>query len=381
MERNPRIKALDARLKAAHADEAAATLPPNPEASLSREQVGAGGGSQSDTFAELGWTVDAAGRRRLARKASHEARLSEESLVRWEVHALRADVLQAFHELLWAQEHQRELEAGARRLQSLVQSVRTRAGQTADYDRLRLERELAQTQTAARRFQSESVRARGELSTFLGADVDPDQLKVEGDLAPKGRLPSSQAMRAAAQDHPRLQALLRRAEQKRLERDAARRRWLSEIGIHGGLKVSKSPGASDSGFVAGVSLPLPIFDRGQAEAGRKTAEREETLSLHEAENVEIRNALSQTRERARIAVETLESHRSSVLPQAERLEQMSGVGYLEGRIEILQLIDAYQGGTAARTLLLELALEARQASIDLERMLGMPIENVKETNP
>ena len=53
---------------------------------------------------------------------------------------------------------------------------------------------------------------------------------------------------------------------------------------------------------------------------------------------------------------------------------MAGLAYLEGRLGLLELIDAYRGGTSARVKELELALNARLDRIDLERVLGKPLE-------
>ncbi|MEK7388448.1 MAG: TolC family protein [Elusimicrobiota bacterium] len=375
LEQSPRSKGIQARVSAAAGARRAAGLLPNPSLELRREQVRLGGDTQSDTFVEVGMALDVSGRRSLRRSAAQAALDSIKESARADLNALRADARTAFYGVLEAQERQRVMGASTRRLKVFIESVRGRGAQASEYDRTRLERERAETEAEASLLERELAGLKVKIAELVAWESDPLALRLSGTLAPERPLPELAALRDRLEaEQPVLASLRKEQDRAAAELKLARRLWAPDLGLGLGLKSSRAAGQSGSGVVAGVGLELPVFDRGQAARDVKSAELRAAESALEGDSRKARVALEAADARARISGEALASYRAAAIPQAERLEQMAGLAYLEGRLGLLELIDAYRGGTSARVKELELALNARLDRIDLERVLGKPLE-------
>jgi cobalt-zinc-cadmium efflux system outer membrane protein len=71
----------------------------------------------------------------------------------------------------------------------------------------------------------------------------------------------------------------------------------------------------------------------------------------------------------------LVDYRAGLQAQGRQLEQIARAAYQEGEIGILELLDAYRVSLQSRLRSLDLASAARQAEIELERVVGEPVLN------
>src|SRR6185295_11158790 len=103
-------------------------------------------------------------------------------------------------------------------------------------------------------------------------------------------------------------------ERLELERQAASRLAIPEPIVAAGLKHSTFPGRSGNGYVVSVTVPLPLFNHGQAEAERARA----TIGRVQAEQTAQRQ---QIESEVRAAHETLRLRREAAATYAQGLEQ------------------------------------------------------------
>jgi len=367
---NPQIRILEGRLAAARAEERSARLLPNPGVGYRVERAG-----DTDTFIEGSWPLDVSGRRRLSRKAAKAGTASAENLYAWQIHSLFADVETLFFELLAGQERLRIAEEGARRYESILNNVRSRAGET-DYDRLRLEKELSEIKADANEASRDVIDLRSDFAVLLNRD--PNELELGGKIKNEEPIPDYKILQASIlSGHPRVAAALKQAEKRQLERKAARRRWFPDLNLTGGFKSVSGEGNRDSGFTAGLSIALPLFDRGQADADLAQAEGSIADAAAVIAKQEILQSFSRTYQDARLLKTAVQEYETALL-NAERLEQMAGLAYLEGRLGILELLDAYRGAIESRLRFINMTLEARLSEIELRRIVGRPFEELKE---
>lgn len=369
-ENNPRIKILQGKLDTARAEHRQSKLLRNPEVGYRVEDsVG------KDTFIEASWPVDITGRRWLKRKAANAGIASAENLYYWEMNSLQSDVKTHFYELLTGQERLRVAEEGARRYESILNNVRGRSGQT-DYDRLRLEKEVSEVKADANEIKRELIQLKTEFAILL--NDNPNNLRLSGELKSIPPIPGKSILESSVlSNHPKVIAALKEAERRKLERKAARRKWFPELKLSGGFKNTSGDEIDENGYVAGVSISVPLFDRGQAErqaAGGelKIAESEATLMKNE-----IEQSIAKNYQDAVLLKSALQDYETALL-NAEKLEQMAGLAYLEGRLGILELLDAYRGAVQSRLRYLNLALESQLSVIELERTLGRSLESLME---
>jgi len=364
---NPHTKILEGRLAATRAELRQSQLLPNPEVIWRIEDS-----VDNDNFVEASWPVDVSGRRWLKSKAAMAGIVSAERLYQWELNSLLADVKTLFFEVVACQERLRIAEEGASRYASILNNLRGRAGQT-DFDRLRLEKELAEVKADAAEAQRELHRLRIEFAILL--NEDPHAFRLAADLKPARALPSRETLEGSIlSDHPKVASALKAVERRDLERRAARRKWIPEITVSGGFKNTSGDDVNKSGFAGEISIAIPIFDAGQEELAAAKGELKAAESEAAIAKTEVMRRFAETYEDAVLVANSAREYETALLT-ADRVEQMAGLAYLEGRLGTLELLDAYSGAIKTRTRYIALTLESCILEIELERIIGRPIDS------
>ncbi|WP_306286412.1 TolC family protein [Sphingomonas sp. Ant20] len=162
---------------------------------------------------------------------------------------------------------------------------------------------------------------------------------------------------------------VRLAEADRLQAEAALRQEqiARRLNPSVGIGLRRLQQTSDTALVAGVSVPLPLFDRNQgniAAAGSAIraaeARRDAALALATAR---IRNAQTNL-DAARARVDALEG---AALPQAAEALRLANLAYRAGRLTLLELLDAQQALAAAQGELIDARVALAEASATLVR--------------
>lgn len=370
MTRDPRIRALDARVDEVRAQQAERALYPNPTATFSREHVF----DTSDVFVVARQELPISGRRRLLQAAGRSAVNAAAADARMQTVDLQASLRDAYTDLLLAQEREAALRGGIERLQALIGTLRVReeAGEGSRYDRLRGERALVDLQADLALSTGLRAQAQGALAAFLGPDVAPETLVAADALSAPGAPPTVPVLVAdALANRGDYRARQLSIEQFEAERRAATQLRLPTPVFTGGLKQSNTGSASSSGYQFSLDVSLPLFSRGQAAATLATAQKTraelESDSWRmriEAEVRALHTLVTAHRERAA-------RYRESATEIAESLAATGRVGYEEGELGILELLDAERQALDTRLRILDMTAAARHAAIDLDRAIGL----------
>jgi cobalt-zinc-cadmium efflux system outer membrane protein len=206
--------------------------------------------------------------------------------------------------------------------------------------------------------------ARGAVIAMLPAGVTIG--RVIAAPAP-GPAPSLDELLARAlATRPELRALASAAERAELEVDAVKRSRLRPS-LTGGVKRADTEAGRNTGAVVGFAMSLPVFDNGDRESARWTAERARAQAARASIEQHVRAEITR-------ASESLAARRTAAAadpPSAgDDLMQMAEVAYREGEAGILELLDAVRVSARARMRSLELQRDARAAEIALERAVG-----------
>jgi outer membrane protein TolC len=164
-----------------------------------------------------------------------------------------------------------------------------------------------------------------------------------------------------------LNALERDLEAVRLGRRAADRVRVPEPELTAGLKNSDRGG---TGGIFSVAVAIPLFDSGASARARLSVLEREINAELVSRRTEIRTsvlALSAIVNERRAAVERF---RRAAVAQAEELQRVAEVSYENAIRGILELLDVYRAGAAARIRLAELELALRRAEIELQELMG-----------
>lgn len=364
----------EAQVALGHAEAVGVGLWPNPSLIWDREQAtfGAGEVVGQDILA-LSIPLVLSGRLSLeSRSAALGAQAAEARLARARGE-LRHEASQAFSAALAAQERQAVLEESLSHLRRLAEAiaVRERAGEAAGYERLRMELEVATLEDVLRGATLEAWQARARAQRLLGPGA-PELPALQGPLAPERALPPVEALWAELERRRAdARALELEAQQAQAASQAAARAWIPEPTLRAGAQLLNpgQPGAG-TGYVAGLTLPLPLFERWQGEEARararqQLAESRRAALLHAARSrlAEVLEEVARRRERRR-------THREAVLARAEELRRIAEAAYQGGSADLLVLVDAERTAREARLTAIALSLAAAEAEADLFLLSG-----------
>jgi cobalt-zinc-cadmium efflux system outer membrane protein len=274
-----------------------------------------------------------------------------------------------FHERRAAEQRIAATAEALRRIETLSTAVgrRQAAGDASGYDRGRLERERASIAARAAVEGAGLARARARLGGLLGGEDAP---AVTGELLPAGAPPALEGLTSRVTSRPDLRALSEEVEAGSLDVRAGARAWIPELTLSGGYKGSVVQDERLTGFAVGVSVPFPLFDRGQDEAlrgsGRARAARARLALETDAASAEVRGLHAQ----ASVLAEAAHRFRAEALEPSRRLITTADAAYRGGELGILELVDAHRGALDAELQALELDLTARRARLDLDLATG-----------
>jgi outer membrane protein TolC len=362
LERSPRRRALDDRYRSARAQVGVAQVLPNPTLTYEREAVP--GLDQADDFVRLGWNVDVAGRRGLARDAARASAEAERLDVEREAFLLEIEARGAYLDAAHARDQVARLDAARVPLAELVNALQSRSkqGDASSYDADRAALELDglddERSTARRSLEVATLR----LGALMGEPATPYQARDTLTLPAKPGADSPQRTDVAA--------ALARANQADRELVAARRSWVPRFQIVAGLMASSSGGADGFGYVVGIGGDLPLFDAGGAAADRARAEAKRWRSESAAIANDARGEVEQARRDVTLRIEQAERYAIGPAARAADLLRRATVAYREGDRPILELLDVQRTARHAALRALELIYEARRAELTLRRARG-----------
>jgi cobalt-zinc-cadmium efflux system outer membrane protein len=365
---SPRVRAIRAAIDIARADVSAAARWPNPRLIFDRESVA--GVSENMTMVaqplpitgRRGLEVDAANL--LVDATSHRA---DDTMRR-----ARADLRLVFAQLVAAQIREREFTAARDRLNSLagLLAKREMAGDAAGFDRLRADREVVEIDADRASAATERARAQAAIASFFAEQTDPSQV-VAAARAPASSspLPPLAALLEQAESiRGDLLALAKDLESARVSARAADRRKIPEPEIVAGTKSSSLGGGL--GSVITIQASVPLFDRGQPERALALARANQAQTRVEQFRLALRADVSALRAAVIERRETADRYRAASVKGADEIERIAQVSYDAGERGILELLDAYRTGAAARIRQALLDLSVRQSEIELEFVSG-----------
>lgn len=371
-ESSPRSDVERARVGIAAAEQTAARAYPNPEFDFSSTHLTSGtntGAAEERTFV-LGQPLLLFGQRKERRRTADLEVAAAQATSGAAIAERLRQARSAFTGLLAAQERVRILDEERADLESVSRIVtgRAEAGDKSPYDALRidLERRAREAELAAAR--ADVLEASGALATLVG--VPGWHPAAVGELVPEGiDARDEEGLWQAAQERlPALLAARRESEAARAGIDLAKKERLPVPVLQAGGQFTQDA-ASDS-FVAGLSLGLPVWDRGQGEIARASARSGavelETAALAAETRADLDRALAVLRERRG----TLDQIDRDVMGRLPDLRRMSEDAYREGASDILDLLDASRTRAAARQARLDAVEALVQAEIDVLALTG-----------
>jgi outer membrane protein, heavy metal efflux system len=367
---SPRLMSAVAAILARQAEHQQTGLLPNPELAVEAEDFAGRGAYQGLNSAEITYGVTQLveiGGKRSSREAVSEqrVRLSEQDYKAEYLNVIR-DVTIAYVETVAAQEELKLAKEQQKLTEDLLKEVNVRVNaarepliqrskaeimvSTATLDQARAEREFKHTQHV--------------LASMLGGHHETYTLDRESFFAVTP--PNSEAeVEAALAANPNLKR--REAEYARSEAllELEKAQGVPDPRINLGLRDYRE---SDSqALVAGISIPIPVFNRNQGSIERARQEVAKAKSDAAATKIMVQNEAFQVLEEMINAHAQAESLKTSILPAAEKAFRLSREGYRAGKFAYLEVLDSQRTLFEARAQYIAALKDYHKARAQVER--------------
>lgn len=357
---SPTRSAAAARRDAAAADLALAGRLPNPSLEVQVENVTidhwpAGANPADDVFVLLSQPVEIGGDR-AARRDRAAAGHSEAAATRAAVERqVTLETVQQFLAVLRARTLGEILDTNRTDLDHLAGRLELRVadGAAPVGDLMKLRAEIA-------RLDLERTTTRADLAEHrlaLGALLDAPDLAAASLVVPEGVAaaagPAAQTRYDPA-SRPEIAAARARVAAAGHEVAVERARRIPDISVTAGYKRTDRLDT----LVAGVSVPLPVFDRNTDAVARALAAERAAAAELQALDRSLQAESAARLERARALAASARNVDATLLEPARLARDAARAAFREGAANVLQLVDAERTYTDMRRAALDLQLEA-----------------------
>ncbi|MGC4054224.1 MAG: TolC family protein [Paludibaculum sp.] len=379
---SPQAVAARAQVAVTRAEARGRALYSNPSFSYSREGAG------YTEFFQAEQALPLTGRIRLLRQSINPATAAAEAGAAALVWRLRSEVRSAFYALLASQRREQVLNDTIADLGEVIRvlTAREKEGEGTRFDRLRWERELVELGAELSSMAANSAKAKALLLEFLppGTEISA----VEGTLIPFEKeppveIPSAEVLLSKAlASRSEIRAANHLLAKLQIEQQAAGRLRYPEPTVAGGLKRADvsaiSPGGTlidraQNGLFLGVTIPIPSFNRGQAEVSLLQAEQARVEAQRRAVEHEIRAQVNGAYATLLLRRAALTKYRQELGGRNEELLKIVRTAYQEGAAGILELLDVFRLQRQSQQRVIELGTAVREAQLELERALGQEV--------
>ena len=367
--KDPRIAVAAARVQAARAEVAEARMRPNPSVSIEREVPYVDGTGFATNYLRLSLPLDLSGRRGKQIDAAETGVRAATSNAAQTKHEAVIEALRVYDDCARARLHVQLLTDARTALVRAVEIARQRSktGAASGYEVQRFELELATHDDELAAAQIELRRARAQLAMLVGRT---GELDATGTLDVPANVPALGTLLAKANDRGDLRAARLREQSARQRETAAGRGWVPLPTFTAGAMTTDLGTETGTGYVAALSLSIPIFDRGQGDRARAAADRQ----LAKAESQWLQRQIPGAVQMAHATlVARIAQAQQVATAQVARLDTILGAAqtaFREGNASVVELLDAHRSARTVRLRALELRHQVARDKRELELAVG-----------
>jgi len=253
-------------------------------------------------------------------------------------------------------------------------SEKVDAGKVSPVEKSSAQIVLAAARTEASRADRELEAAKRRLAGFWGAER-ANFARAVGQLDDISALPDEESLKAFLSNNPDLVRWTAEIERSEAALQLARSEAVPDLTLSAGVRNFQE--TDDNAFVVGVSIPIPFFNRNQGGVSEARARIDKAQSEQRAAKVGLATDLSDTWQNLSSAYTEAIGLRNEILPNAQATYESTELGYREGKLDFLQMLDAQRTlFTVKRQYLLSLGAY-HLASTDMERLVGVPLSDIK----
>lgn len=209
---------------------------------------------------------------------------------------------------------------------------------------------------------------------ILWGEKNPKIAKVEGNLFELGATPAFSELFQQAETSPNIEIYA--AESRIQDAQLRLNRSQSKADIGWSAGVRRFNGIDETAFVAGVSMPLFSSNRNLGEYESQRAIRELINTQKQVALQSLYNQLYQSLQARIVAVTTVKTIQTEILPPLEEALDLVNQAYSDGRYSYLEWVSTSQELLEAKRMLIEAAKQAHQRAADIESLTSVPLVSI-----
>lgn len=370
---SPELAGVAWDVRIAEAKALQASLPPNPEIGFDLETFGAL--SAAETTLQLGQVIFLSDK--LARR--RQAALLQRDLAGWDYEAKRIAVLtdttKAFVALVAAQEQvalaQEQMDVSRKVLSAAVERVRS--GKTSPVEEMKGKVELGMVRIRLEQARLASQGARKRLAAMWG-HTEAKFTEAQGELEDAGDIPTTGQLAALVAQNPEVARWATEMQLRQAVAKLEKARAIPDLNLGAGGKRDGESGRR--GWVGGVSIEIPIFDRNQGGIRESKYNLARTDADRRAAGARVHSQLAEAYQVLATAHVQLTILKNDVLPEAQKAFDASREGYQQGKFPYLDVLDAQRTLFEARSQYLAALADYHTAAASVEGLIGQSLESV-----
>ncbi|MDZ4055251.1 MAG: TolC family protein [Phenylobacterium sp.] len=367
----PRLAEARAEIARAEGLARQASAFPNPTIGLEVENFSGSGPfqgiSQAETTASLGQTLELGGKRsaRIAAgqaevQASRQRAARAQADFGFDLASAYAEAEATDRRLVLARETLSLAEEDARISRAFVE-----AGREPDLRRIQADASLQAARASVEEAQAARSTAFANLTALAGSPRPITSIAIS--LLDQAPVLGVAGLAATTAPGLRVAQAEREAATRRLSFE--RRRAVPDVNVSLGFRRFEDSNAS--AFVAGVSVPLPLFDRNRGNISAVQAEVSAAEARLNAARLDAEAALRSGMARQQAAEARLSASKDGELAAREAY-RLTRIGYEGGKLSLAELLVARRALTDARTQTIAAAVDRVNAQAALTRLSGAP---------
>lgn len=370
---NPNLKAFVYEISSLEKQKIQAGLIPNLEADFEAEDFL--GGKELSGIKGSQYTLSASQLFELGGKRSSRINLAETEIVssRGDYELLKLDVIAnvkstifSLYQIQKQIEQQRKfVELNEEILKTI--SERVKAGRTSPAEESKVKVALTNSRIELDRLQRSFSSIQAQLNSLLGTtgkNLIPATALFDSISVP----PTREEITGNIEEIPSIKLLQNEVNIREAALELERSLAVPDLTVSGGVRYLNE--LKTNSFVAGVSIPLPFFNRNQGNIQAAEVRLEQMDAIKNTRRLNVIAQLNTAYNNLLSAYNNSQQLKNSIIPEAENAYEVTRQGYIQGRFAFIDLLDAQRTLFETQTqFLLELS-DYYNSLIEIENVTG-----------
>lgn len=253
-------------------------------------------------------------------------------------------------------------------------TARVRVGETSPVDETRARVSLASVQIEKQRAMRALAAARMRLAATWGS-ISPEFEGVQGKLETAKPIPSFTTLINRVAENPDLARWASETVQRQASIGLAESQAIPNLTVRLGVQQYLKTG--DNAVGAGISIPLPLFNRNQGHVLQANRRFDQALDRQREIQVLVSTSLNTIYQQLSSDYAEINILETTILPGAQSAFEAIEQGYRRGRFNLLNVLDTQRTLFDAKIQYLSALASYHQSKTKIQRLIGEPPEAVR----